>query len=172
MRQRPGDGSLLQCVVVSIKRRKGEDRITTVEAADTIAGSPELDPTLAALPQADAPRTSYQRASSSEGFAHGAVIDRYVLLDKLGAGGMGVVYRAYDPELDRRIALKFLRPDQNFGPTLRARLLREAQALAKLSHPTLSRSTMLAPADPGNGRDAGQSMRKRTKQQSLSPPIP
>ncbi|MCX4240885.1 serine/threonine-protein kinase [Paraliomyxa miuraensis] len=66
----------------------------------------------------------------------GAAIGRYVVLQRLGAGGMGVVYAAYDPELDRKIALKLLLPGTG-GPVARARLLREAQALAKLSHPNV-----------------------------------
>jgi tetratricopeptide (TPR) repeat protein/predicted Ser/Thr protein kinase len=70
----------------------------------------------------------------------GEVIGRYVILAKLGAGGMGVVYAAYDPELDRKVALKLLRRDGD-GSALqgaaRARLLREAQALAKFSHPEI-----------------------------------
>jgi eukaryotic-like serine/threonine-protein kinase len=66
----------------------------------------------------------------------GASIGRYVVLETLGAGGMGIVYAAFDPELDRKVALKLLRPGARRDPeTARARLLREAQALAKVSHP-------------------------------------
>jgi tetratricopeptide (TPR) repeat protein/predicted Ser/Thr protein kinase len=70
----------------------------------------------------------------------GEVIGRYVVLAKLGAGGMGVVYAAYDPELDRKVALKLLRRDGDGSAmhgAARARLLREAQALAKFSHPEI-----------------------------------
>jgi tetratricopeptide (TPR) repeat protein len=68
----------------------------------------------------------------------GATLGRYVVLDKLGGGGMGVVYAAYDPELDRKIAIKLLRASAA-GRSLdgRTRLLREAQALARLSHPNV-----------------------------------
>ncbi len=69
----------------------------------------------------------------------GTAIGRYTLLDRLGAGGMGVVYAAHDPRLDRRVALKVLRPDPSIDGPLqsqgRARLQREAQAMARLSHP-------------------------------------
>jgi eukaryotic-like serine/threonine-protein kinase len=70
----------------------------------------------------------------------GDVVGRYVVLSKLGAGGMGVVYAAYDPELDRKVALKLLLPAAGGGGDGRdgrARLLREAQALAKLQHPNV-----------------------------------
>ncbi len=72
-------------------------------------------------------------------FERGHTIGRYVIVGELGAGGMGVVYAAYDPELDRRVALKLLRPDigATGGDQPRARLLREALALAKLSHPNV-----------------------------------
>jgi tetratricopeptide (TPR) repeat protein len=63
----------------------------------------------------------------------GSVVGRHLVLHKLGAGGMGIVYAAYDPELDRKVALKLLLPGR--GGTGRVRLLREAQALARLSHP-------------------------------------
>ncbi len=67
----------------------------------------------------------------------GASLGRYIVLSCLGAGGMGVVYAAYDPELDRKVAIKLLRTD--IGGTdasqARMRLLREAQAMARLQHP-------------------------------------
>ena len=62
---------------------------------------------------------------------------RFVLLDRLGQGGMGVVYSAYDPQLDRRVALKLVRTRKNTSSDAKERLLREAQALARLSHPNV-----------------------------------
>lgn len=61
--------------------------------------------------------------------------DRYVLGDRLGAGGMGVVYEAHDRQLDRRLAIKLLHRGASAGHA--RRLLREAQTLARLSHPNL-----------------------------------
>jgi len=68
----------------------------------------------------------------------GSTLGRYVLLRCLGAGGMGVVYAAYDPKLDRKVAIKLLRPNAWSDPEIaRVRLLREAQALARISHPNV-----------------------------------
>ncbi len=64
----------------------------------------------------------------------GAVVGRYVVLHELGRGAMGVVHAAYDPRLDRRVALKLLR-DRGNRPDDIGRLLREAQTLARLDHP-------------------------------------
>jgi tetratricopeptide (TPR) repeat protein/predicted Ser/Thr protein kinase len=65
-------------------------------------------------------------------------IDRFVVLERIGHGGMGVVFEAYDPKLERKIALKVLRPTTGEdGPIARQRMLREARALAKLSHPNV-----------------------------------
>jgi tetratricopeptide (TPR) repeat protein/predicted Ser/Thr protein kinase len=62
-------------------------------------------------------------------------LGHHVLLHKLGAGGMGVVYAAYDERLDRRVAIKLLRRQGSARTGLR--LVREAQALARLSHPNV-----------------------------------
>ena len=64
-------------------------------------------------------------------------VGRYVLLRKLGEGGMGVVYSAYDQELDRKVALKIIHPERQQDPELRSRILREAQALARVSAPNV-----------------------------------
>ena len=64
----------------------------------------------------------------------GTVLGRYVLLEAIGAGAMGVVYRAYDPELDRRLAVKVLRR-VDASDKQRERMLREAKAMAKVSSP-------------------------------------
>jgi tetratricopeptide (TPR) repeat protein len=69
----------------------------------------------------------------------GSTIGRYLVLSLVGRGGMGDVYAAYDPELDRKVAVKLLRGHAagTANPEGRMRLLREAQAIAKLSHPNV-----------------------------------
>jgi len=65
-------------------------------------------------------------------------VGRYLVLSALGAGGMGVVFAAYDPQLDRKVALKLLRAGITYNTKeARARLRREAQAIAQLSHPNV-----------------------------------
>jgi len=75
-----------------------------------------------------------------ESLERGAQIGRYHVLERVGAGGMGVVYAAYDPDLDRRVAIKMLHHDADgdgISTDARAGLMREAQAMAKLSHPNV-----------------------------------
>ncbi|HYV49225.1 MAG TPA: serine/threonine-protein kinase [Myxococcaceae bacterium] len=70
----------------------------------------------------------------------GSRVSRYILLERLGSGGMGEIYAAYDPQLDRRIALKLMRADvlSAMGTrSSRASLLAEAKALARLNHPNV-----------------------------------
>jgi serine/threonine protein kinase/tetratricopeptide (TPR) repeat protein len=72
-------------------------------------------------------------AADERPLRRGDTVHRYVVLEELGRGGMGVVYAAYDPELDRRIALKLLKPARKSDES-QERLLAEARAMAKLSH--------------------------------------
>jgi eukaryotic-like serine/threonine-protein kinase len=68
----------------------------------------------------------------------GSMLGRYVVIERLGSGAMGIVLRAYDPKLHREVALKLVRPGTSaYGDFADARLLREAQALARLNHPNI-----------------------------------
>jgi len=72
--------------------------------------------------------------------APGEKIDRFTVIETLGEGGMGVVVAAHDPTLDRKVAIKLLRPGSrvdDVGSTGAVRLIREAQAMARLSHPNV-----------------------------------
>ncbi len=78
-------------------------------------------------------------AAEDDPLPRGASVGRYAILERLGAGGMRVVYAAYDPELDRKVAIKLVRPDR-YGASDsdgRAHLLREGRALARLAHPNV-----------------------------------
>ena len=65
----------------------------------------------------------------------GAMVGRYCVLERVGAGAMGVVYAAYDPKLDRKVALKVVRSSAADAPV--SDILAEAQALAQLNHPSV-----------------------------------
>ena len=69
----------------------------------------------------------------------GQLVGRYVVLDRVGQGGMGTVYAAYDPALDRKVAVKIVRVDRAADTSLAERLVREAQAMGQLTHPHVTR---------------------------------
>jgi len=81
---------------------------------------------------AQAKPSSQPRPRRDDKLSRGTLLGRYIVVDELGAGGMGVGYAAYDPELNRRVAVKVLQADSDEG-----RMLREAQALARLAHPNV-----------------------------------
>src|SRR5262245_14847867 len=64
-------------------------------------------------------------------------IGKYNIVDRIGRGGMGVVFKAHDPILDRPVALKVISPEIEVTDELRARFYREAQACARLNHPNI-----------------------------------
>jgi hypothetical protein len=69
--------------------------------------------------------------------ASGSRVGRYQILDMIGRGGMGQVYAAYHPDLDRKIALKVVDGDGEADPQRQRMLLREAQIIARLNHPNI-----------------------------------
>ena len=84
------------------------------------------------------PRTTPTRVEERR-LERGDAVGRYLVLDIVGEGGMGVVYAAYDPELDRKVAIKLLQA-RSVGSGSRgdqAWLVREAQAMAKVQHPNV-----------------------------------
>ena len=87
----------------------------------------------------DVTRDDDAPATAKLSLRRGARIDRYVIEERIGAGGMGVVYAATDSELQRRVAIKLVRRGDQGAITTqgRERLMREARLLASLSHPNV-----------------------------------
>jgi len=74
-------------------------------------------------------------ASDRQAPALGAALGHFILLERLGQGAMGTVNVAYDRRLDRKVAIKLVRGEKVADPLSRARMLREARAMAKITHP-------------------------------------
>jgi serine/threonine protein kinase/tetratricopeptide (TPR) repeat protein len=130
------------------------ERLATLGSVD-----PELQRALESLLQADAEAST--DIVSGERFVSGfdsqpdplgitgQTISHYIVREALGAGGMGVVYRADDTRLGRAVALKFLLPHYNLDASAKTRFLREAHAAAALDHPSLCNVHEVGTTDAG-----------------------
>jgi tetratricopeptide (TPR) repeat protein len=111
-----------------------DDALARAEEASAGTAAVAVDETATAGVGSGRPRPRV----GAKHLARGDSLGRYFIVDQLGEGGMGVVYKAYDPDLDRKLALKLLHPSLGAAaPEARARLLREARAMARLNHPNV-----------------------------------
>src|SRR5512142_847396 len=77
-------------------------------------------------------------AVAGQALDHVARLGHYRLLEQIGAGGMGVVYRAWDEHLDRDVAVKVLPPHTLRDESARRRFRKEAHSVSKLNHPNIA----------------------------------
>jgi hypothetical protein len=171
--ERPTDPSNEPCGEISVssfKRLVVELGIIDAKAIDRrVLGS---DSSLSELVRSfirSGVMTAYQAHAIQQGKARGLVIGRYLILDKLGEGGMGVVFKARHRLLDRVVALKILPPSFARQRQLVSRFRREMQTAARLNHPNVV-SVLDADEDRGvyylamdyiEGRDLDHLIRER-----------
>jgi serine/threonine-protein kinase len=130
-------------IVAFVEARMTPENLEEMEAHVSVCAScrVRLSLAIAASPLSGKTGGAVQpprRADDGVGRARATALGRYTVLGLLGRGGMGEVYAAYDPELDRKVALKILHVGEEKGDERsRSRLLGEAKAIAKLRHPNV-----------------------------------
>ncbi|HVT28436.1 MAG TPA: serine/threonine-protein kinase, partial [Lacipirellulaceae bacterium] len=117
-------------IYAEVAELDGEERRSALAAFDI---DPEvLDEVISMLEEA---KTALDGTHNKSGSRSGACFGRYEVGELLSSGGMGEVYAAADPELNRKLAIKFLSPEMAAGSRAVDRLIREAKAASALNHP-------------------------------------
>ncbi|MDQ3264994.1 MAG: protein kinase [Myxococcota bacterium] len=134
----------------------------------------ELLRKVAAAPSIDPGAFSNGQLPAVGGFQPGERLGHFKILERIGAGGMGVVYRAEDERLRRQVALKVLPPHQSLDRERRRRMWREAQSTAAVNHPNIASIHELGEDPTGTVFIAmeylgGQSLRRSLQDAALSP---
>ncbi|MBW8875343.1 MAG: serine/threonine-protein kinase [Acidobacteria bacterium] len=169
-------------IVARALAKRPEDRYSRMEelradllrAADSL-GFPGFqdgfDPTIREIPSGfSRPRTATEE--TGQGLA-GQIVAHYRVLELLGGGGMGVVYKAEDLRLNRTVALKFLPPELTRDPEAKARFLQEARSASVLDHPNICTIHEVGETDEGRLYLAmpaydGETLRKRIERGPLA----
>ena len=117
-----------------ILRRDIESLLAAHESAGPFLSAAAFGP---AVDRSDDPAEQQPSASGQTRLAAGTSLGVFTIVELLGAGGMGEVYRARDTRLDRQVAIKVLTSERDTAPGARERFEREARAISRLSHPRI-----------------------------------
>jgi serine/threonine protein kinase len=115
-------------------RREVESLLAAHESAGEFLSAPALGPP---VDSSGGPPRPPPSASAQSRLATGTSLGVFTIVEPLGAGGMGEVYRARDARLDRQVAIKVLSSERDATPGSRERFEREARAISRLSHPRI-----------------------------------
>ncbi|MFL6200563.1 MAG: serine/threonine-protein kinase, partial [Thermoanaerobaculia bacterium] len=151
----------------------GEMRADLLAAAAALGSAlplESLDPTVREIPSSSSSRP---RTGELTGSLAGRTLNHYRILELAGGGGMGVVYKAEDLRLARRVALKFLPPELTRDPDAKARFLQEARAASSLDHPNICTIHEVGETEDGQIYLAmplydGETLRKRIERGPLT----
>lgn len=138
--QRCGDDAELRDEVQALLRHHHPETIIAKRGDDVQAGELFASDASSAASSTTVRAGLRSESGQSERFAPGTVLaDRYRVVSRLGAGGMGEVYRVHDLKLDQTIALKFIWQDRAKDPIWLARLRNEASLARRVTHPNVCR---------------------------------